>query len=775
MYTRIALLLSLVGVVPLASADEVSYLRDIKPILSDSCYTCHGPDEAAREADFRFDVRESALEHAIEAGNPADSEMLKRITSSDPDELMPPADSQRPRLKPAQVELLKKWIAQGAKYQEHWAYIPPKPVQPPAVKNTATVINPIDNFVIARLEEKGMSLSPVANARTLVRRVSFDLLGLPPTQTDVDRVSGNPESFPTLIEEMLGSPHFGERMAVYWLDTVRYADSVGIHGDQLISMSPYRDYVINAFNENMPYDQFLTEQLAGDLLPEATTDQKVASAFNRLHMITSEGGAQPKEYLAKYAADRVRNTSAALFGTTFGCAECHDHKFDPFSTKEFYQFASFFADLKETGVYGGSNWFPMMPVPDESQSARLAELDKQAAEKEKAFKADEKNEELKKAFEAAKKARDDYKKNIPSVTVSESVKPREMRVLPRGNWLDDTGEVVSPTFPVSITRNPIVPKENEKLTRRDLADWMTARDNPLVARVFVNRLWKLMMGRGIVRSLDDFGSQGTPPTHPELLDWLAIEFIESGWDVKHMLRLIANSNTYRQSSIVTEEGFKADATNSLLSRQNRFRIDAEFIRDNALTISGKLVTKVGGKSVRPYQPVGYYKHLNFPRRTYKHDKGDSLYRRGLYTHWQRTFLHPSLMAFDAPTREECTVDRPRSNTPLQSLVLLNDPTYVEAARVFAERILRGAESTPDRLKFAYRSALQRDPKENELEILSKLVDGHLRHFDSDAETAKAIFANGESGTPEDLKASEVAAWSSVARTILNLHEVITRY
>ena len=414
------------------------------------------------------------------------------------------------------------------------------------------------------------------------------------------------------MNRLLSKSAFAERLTAYWLDVVRYGDSVGIHGDQLVSMSPYRDYVLNAFHENMPYDQFITEQLAGDLLPNPTLQQKVASAFNRMHMITAEGGAQAKEYLAIYAADRVRNTSAALLGTTLGCAQCHDHKFDPFSAKEFYEFASFFADLKETGVYGGSNWFPKLQVPEPGQAEQLEALVALMKEAEQAVpKEAAKDDPKKKAFEAAKKKKEEFEKTIPSVLVSLSVKPREMRVLPRGNWQDDSGPVVKPAFPNTISVDFLAP-ETQRLSRTDLARWMMHPENPLVARVFVNRLWKLMMGEGIVTSLDDFGSQGSVPSHPQLLDWLAIEFIESGWDIKHMVRLIVTSNTYRQSSTLSPNLREQDPENRLLARAHRFRVDAEMIRDNALKVSGLLVEKLGGKSVRPYQPAGYYASSELP-------------------------------------------------------------------------------------------------------------------------------------------------------------------
>ncbi len=766
-----------------ASADEsIDYAKDIKPILSNSCYSCHGPDEVSRQADLRLDDRDVALASAIVPGSADSSELMARVISDDPDTQMPPPDSKRPQLTSKQVAMLSKWIDAGANFQKHWAYEPVRRPEIPEVTRRDLVANPIDSFVLARLEREGLEPSPLADPRTLIRRLYFDVIGLPPTPEEVDRWAPQVESaasYRALVNQLLTKRAFAERMTAYWLDVVRYGDSVGIHGDQLVSMSPYRDYVLNAFHENMPYDQFITEQLAGDLLPSATLRQKVASAFNRMHMITAEGGAQEKEYLAIYAADRVRNTSAALLGTTFGCAQCHDHKFDPFTSKEFYEFASFFADLKEKGVYGGSNWFPKLQVPEPGQAeelARLVALMKQA-EADVPAEAD-KEHPKKKAFEAAKREKEKFESTIPTVLVSQSVKPREMRLLPRGNWLDDSGPVVQPGFPATLNNVmslELVAPETGRLGRLDLARWMTHPDNPLVSRVFVNRMWKLMMGEGIVASLDDFGSQGEVPTHPQLLDWLAVEFVESGWDVKHIIKLIVSSHTYRQSSAMRADLRERDPENRLLARQNRFRVEAEGIRDGALLVSGLLVEKFGGKSVRPYQPAGYYAHLNFPRRTYKPSSGDDLYRRSLYTHWQRTFLHPSLMAFDAPSREECTVKRSRSNTPLQSLVLFNDPIYVEAARKLAERVMQEADGQDARLSRMFDLVLQREPGTQEKSVLLETYEGHLAKYQDEQELAKAIVENGAAAVADDIPRDELAAWTSVARVMLALHETITRY
>ena len=789
MKRQLSALLLLFGLAATASAAEVvNFNRDIRPLLSDRCFACHGPDANARQAELRLDVKDEALGHVIEPGDAGASELISRITSDDPDERMPPTDSRKTPLSSREIELIRRWIDQGANWQDHWAFVPPLRPVVPQVNFSDWPANPIDYFLLAEFETAGIEPSPHADRRTLVRRLSFDVLGLPPSSEEIERAVSFARDWDVhygqLVDQLLMSPGFGERLASYWLDVVRYADSVGIHGDQLVSMSPFRDYVINAFNNNMPFDRFLAEQLAGDLLPGATRDQRIASAFNRLHMITAEGGAQNKEYLAIYSADRVRNTSAALMGVTMGCAQCHDHKFDPFSTKEFYEFAAFFADLKETGVYGGSNWYPQMIVPTAEEAAQLEQLNQAVTAVEKRVKESESESDARKAadeeLKKAKQRRDDYRKTIRSVLVSESVGPREMRVLPRGNWLDDSGEVVLPGVPdflLPLGRDARVGADGgDRATRLDLAAWLTNPRHPLVARVFVNRLWKLYFGRGIVPSLDDFGFQGAAPTYPELLDWLAIEFIESGWDVKHMIRLMVTSRAYRQSSIVTSRMREHDPLNLRFARQARFRLDGEVVRDNALAVSGLLVSRIGGRSVRPYQPAGYYAHLNFPRRTYRAEKDDNLWRRTVYTHWQRTFLHPSLKAFDAPTREECTADRPRSNTPLQSLVLLNDPIYVEAARALASRVIRESESTAAaRISQMFRLALQRKPTGEEFEVLTSLVEEHRHRFEQDAKAADELISVGELPIPADMDRTELAAWMSAARVVLNLHEIISRY
>src|SRR5262245_3058195 len=706
------LFFSLSFAVPLAAADKapVDYTRDIRPILANSCLACHGADEKARKAKLRLDVRDEAVKKAFVPGNAAESRLLERVTSQDPDEVMPPPTSKKPAITPEQAELLKRWIDAGAKYDQHWAYV--KPVRPniPGVKNAAWVRNPIDAFIAQGHERNGFAPAPEADKVTLLRRLSFDLIGLPPTPAEVDAFlkDNSPEAYERLVDRLLGSEHFGERMAVMWLDAVRYADTGGYHSDNHRDVWLFRDYVIDAFNQNKRFDSFTVEQFAGDLMPNPSNVQRIASGYNRMLMTTEEGGAQAKEYTAKYQADRVRNTSSAWLGATMGCAECHDHKYDPYRTRDFYRFAAFFADVREVPV--GRQ--PQTPIMTPEQDAQLKQLEAEVtrikdaiaqmklsddgqtkweaeakkntkglpkpvtdalkAEPEKRTEGQKKTlaqhyreqvapetEALRKELSAATGKRDTFQKAIPATLVSMTGPPRTVRVLPRGNWLDETGEVVEPGVPEFLGALA----KTDRANRLDLAQWVASPDNPLTARVFVNRLWKVAFGQGLVRNLNDFGTQGTPPTHPELLDWLATEFVRTGWDVKGILKLMVMSNAYRQSSMAPKAVREKDPTNLWLARQNRFRLDAEFVRDNALAVAGLLTRKVGGPSSKPYQPAGYWALLNFPVRDWQADKNEDQYRRGLYTYWCRTFPHPSLTAFDAPSREECTNERQQSSPP----------------------------------------------------------------------------------------------------------------
>jgi mono/diheme cytochrome c family protein len=993
-------------------ADRVEFNRDVRPILSENCFACHGPDKGHRKGELRLDIKEGLAKQqdgvrVVVAGDPAFSELYRRLITHDPEERMPSRASGR-SLTEAQIATLKAWIEQGAEYQGHWSYLPPRRPEVPALDETGFARNPVDLLSLAKLKDAGLLPSPEADRATLLRRLSFDLTGLPPTRPEVLAflADQSPDAYEKQVDRLLASPRYGERMAEWWLDLVRFADTIGYHSDNPRNISPYRDYVIRAFADNKPFDRFTVEQLAGDLLPGATLEQKVASGYNRLLQTTEEGGAQAKEYEAKYAADRVRNASTVWLGATMGCCQCHDHKFDPFSTREFYGFAAFFADIQEAAVGARE---PGMLVPTEVQSAQLATLEQSitqakarlaVAESEQSaglaaweknrpadvvwtplepstatvsggstlridpggvvksdgkgtaeetdtvtalapvgritairlealedadapskgpgtahngnfvlteFKVatlgeepDAKPQSIKLKRAVADHAQDtfpiasaidgrdstgwailplvgrsheavfeletpldvvegtslrfalefrsqytqhqiarfristtgeadslarwtsptvrealalpvekrdeaqakavlahfravapspqikaaeadlaDFERRkadllaaIPKTLISNAGPPRTTRVLPRGNWLDESGEVVEPHVPKSLGQ---VEKPGRRPTRLDLARWIASRDNPLTARVAVNRLWKLAFGQGLARSLEDLGAQGEWPTHPELLDWLAVEFMDHGWDVKHVVRLMVTSGTYRQTSLTTPSLKEVDPFNRFYARQSRYRLDAEAVRDNALAVAGLLSPEVGGPSVKPYQPAGYWDALNFPTRTWQASKGPEQYRRGLYTHWQRSFLHPSLQAFDATSREECTAERARSNIPQQALVLLNDPSYVEAARAFAVRVIREGGGLPgERVAWAFETATSRKPADKETAVLLGLLARHADHYRRDSEAAKKLLAVGQWPAPADLDPSELASWTSVARVLLNLHETITR-
>lgn len=813
---------------------RIEFNRDVRPILSDTCFHCHGPDKNARQAGLRLDIREEAIHPAdsgetpIVPGKPEESMLAQRVFSEDSGVVMPPPEAHK-TLTSRQKEILKLWIAQGAEYQQHWSFEPPVKAEIPAGKNG------VDVLVQKRLAEIGLKSSPEADRRTLIRRLYFDLLGLPPTPEEVATFVNDapPDAYERLVDTILQNPHYGERMALDWLDLVRFGDTIGYHSDEPQNVWPYRDWVIRAFNENKRFDRFTLEQVAGDLLPDASQQTRVGSAFNRLILSTAEGGAQPKDYESRMLTDRVRAIGAVWLGLTTGCAQCHDHKFDPFTTRDFYSLGAFFADIKEAII---ARREPGMLVATPEQEGQLAKLDAELAEASKkldaaqqvweaeivsknvvlpelqpdstAADAEKKNAERVAAVlktEAGKRSADEqqavqayfrkmptttaapewevfakaeaerkkYYDAIPKVLVSiHDENKRTVRILPRGNWMDESGEVVKAALPHFLPQ----PKfEGREPTRLDLAEWLISRENPLTARTVMNRLWKQFFGIGLSRVPDDLGAQGEPPANPALLDWLACEFMDSGWDIKHMVRTIVTSQTYRQVSTATPELMAADPANRELARQSRFRLDAELVRDNALDIAGLLTPTIGGPSAKPYQPARYWENLNFPPREYVADAGENQYRRGLYTWRQRTFPHPSLLAFDAPTREACTAERTRSNIPQQALVLLNDPSYVEAARAFAARILGECSgSTEDRLAWAWRQALQREPTAEEAKTMRTLFQERLTAYGGDGVAADALLKIGIAPLPTNVDKAELAAWTHVARVLLNLHETITR-
>ncbi len=1021
----------------------VDYNRQIRPLLANNCLACHGSDAAERKATLRLDMRESAIgkaesgELSIVPGKPEASELISRINSTDNDLRMPPPETKK-KLTDAEKELLKQWIAEGAKYQTHWAFSAPKKPALPDVKDKSWPRGEIDFFISARLDASGLKPSREAEKTTLIRRATLDLTGLPPTIAEVDAflADASPDAYERLIDRLLASPFHGERMAVDWLDASRFADTHGYHIDSGRDMTRWREYVIESFNRGLPYDQFTVEQLAGDLLPETNDPadnlrRKIASGFNRNNMINFEGGAIPQEYLNAYIVDRVNTTGTVFLGLTLGCVQCHDHKFDPLTQKDFYSLYAFFNTLPENGLDGSKgNAAPLMKAPRPGQDQLIAAIASSIADLEKrlvsplpevdaaqvkweasaledaknawqfgevsevvskggatikkmpdgsylaegknpdketyeirlllrperkqvtalrlealpddslpmkgagrsangnivmtgikiALRTDAKGDgewlnlpikaaeadfsqkeyqiggvltdnpadgwgiypEVGKAHQAMftlteplalgspreikvtldfqsqfsqhqigrfrlavasvakpqltdvlpaevatalsvaadkrtdaqaaavkkhyrekvspefeklneqmarfKKEREDLEKNVPTVMVMQDMpKPRETFVLVRGAY-DKPGDKVTPNVPSFLPPLP----EGATHNRLALAKWLIDPQHPLMSRVTVNRYWQMFFGMGLVKTSEDFGTQGELPTHPDLLDWLATDFMggtptalrgrEDGWDVKRHIRRIVTCSTYRQSSVITPDLKARDPENRLLARGPRHRLQAEFIRDEALFLGGLLNRKIGGNSVSPYQPAGIWEELasrsdgkNWTAQEYSQSHGEDLYRRTMYTYWKRTAPPPSLMTFDAPDRETCNVRRARTNTPLQALVLMNDPTYVEANRKFAERIIKeGGTSIEERLKFAFRSTLARAPSPAEFAVLRGIYEKQLARFKASPEAAKKLLSVGEASRDESLDVAELAAWSIVASSLMNLDETLTK-
>lgn len=1050
----VPLLVGLAWFLPVpASAQEkaaVDFNRDIRPILSDACFHCHGPDKVKRKAAVHFDTEEGARVDlggyfAIVPGKPDQSELLKRIASADPAKRMPPPSSGHPALQPAQIDLMRRWIAEGARWQTHWAFLPPQRAKLPPVNQKSWVRNPIDAFVLARLEQEGLKPAPEAERATLIRRVSLDLTGLPPTPAEVDAFLQDtaPNAYEKVVDRLLRSPRYGERLAQRWLDGARYADTNGYQTDGDRVMWRWRDWVIEAFNDNMPFDQFTREQIAGDMLPRPTLDQRIATGFNRNHRGNSEGGVIPEEYAVEYVVDRVDTTATIWLGLTAGCAKCHNHKYDPISQKEFYQLFAYFNNVPEKGKaikYGNSPPTIKAPTrvqqvqgrllesqlhnavaafeklqPELAQAQRVWEqyrhepvawalergllthlpLDGPLGERGRqpafgpgilgkaayfdgtqqleagnlgafgffdkftlaawvypqgakggsilsrmtdADRADGYNlalhdgkihvhlvkrwlddairveteaslapdrwqhvcftydgsrlasgvkvyidgrparlkinlDDLNQSFytkepfrvgggggpanvfhgaiddvriydhalpaddvglianldpihaivqvppekrtpdqrhklrtyflekhapahlqDAARKlarARAEmaqFDEAIPTTMVMvEMPTPRATHILTRGEY-DKLGAQVLPGVPQILPPLPAGVPNN----RLGLAHWLVHRSNPLTARVTVNRFWQMLFGTGIVKSVEDFGAQGEWPSHPELLDWLAVEFMDpiwavgenccgqgswdqvKAWDLRHLLKTIVTSATYRQASRVTKELWQRDPDNRLLARGPRFRLSADVIRDQALFVSGLLVEKIGGPSVKPYQPAGLVKELHGTEDD-PHDHGPNLYRRSLYTFWKRTVAPPTLMAFDAANRETCVVRESRTNTPLQALNLMNDVTFVEAARVLAQRVMTEAgTSQADRLTHAFRLVTGRMPTSRERQFLEADWEYHHKHYQAHPDAALKLVSAGEYPRAANLDVRELAAYTALANLLLNLDEVITK-
>ena len=757
-------------------AARIEFNRDIRPILSENCFHCHGPDKNTRESGLRLDLRDEAVkesklgEFPIVPGQVDKSDLVRRILTNDTDERMPPPKAHKV-LTDTQKETLKKWVAQGAEYQMHWAYLPIQRSPVPALGS-----HPVDAFIRQRLTEENLQAAPEADKVTLIRRVTLDLIGLPPTPSEVDAFVNDaaPGAYERVVDRLLASPHYGERMAVDWLDAARYADTNGYQVDRDRTLYAWRDWVIRAFNENKRFDQFTIEQIAGDLLPNATLEQRIATGFNRNNMTNEEGGVTPEEFLAEYTANRVETTATVWLAQTFNCTRCHDHKFDPLTQRDFYSMKAFFHNVSEKGVgdYNGPanvSSPPVLPLPTPEDTARIsaikAEIETTKLDQSPAAK--DRLAGLTKSLAKTEAA-------IPVTLVMDDASPRDTFILLRGVF-DKPGEKVTAATPA------VLPPMSAELPRNrlGLARWLVDPANPLPARVTVNRFWQMLFGTGLVRTAEDFGSQGEPPSHPELIDWLAAEFISTGWDMKAMLRLLVTSGTYRQSSKFTPTAHERDPDNRLLARGPRFRLQSEFVRDQALAASGLLVEKIGGPPVKPYHPPGLYEQVvnqkDNPNATYTQDHGEDLHRRSLYTYWKRSVPNPAMLLFDAPFRESCIVRRPRTNTPLQALNLLNDPTYVEASRLLAQRMLvEGGDSLESRLSYGFRLVTARTPRAAEMTILRASLERTLREFQSDPAGAASLLKIGEASTDAKLDVAVMASYTSLASTLLNLDETVTK-
>jgi hypothetical protein len=755
--TRGFLILSVLVLYEFSQAAELDFARDVRPVLSDKCYNCHGPDKKARKAKLRLDDREAVME----AGVLSDGEMLKRLTSDDPDERMPPAKSNRV-LSDEDRSKLVQWLKAGASWPEddrHWAFVPPKRPELPEVKNSQWVRNGIDAFVLARLERGKLQPTNEADKATLLRRVSFDLTGLPPTLAELDAFSkdDSPKAYEKSVDRLLASPRYGEHMALEWMEASRYADTDGYQNDRLRYMWVWRDWLIKSLNDNMPFDQFVTEQMAGDLLPNRNFFTQVATGFNRNHRINSEGGSIPDEWIVEYVADRVETMGTMFLGLTLTCSRCHDHKYDPIKQKDFYRLFAFFNNIAEAGLGpNNGNSPPFITVPkswpeltdDEAKFVVPAPV--------------------KIKVEQTSVPRPQSGKPDTVMVLHELAKPRDTYRLERGLYdqPDKSEKLHSATPPVLGKWN-----ENWPRNRLGLAQWLVDPEHPLTARVTVNRMWQHCFGMGLVKTSENFGVQGELPSHPALLGWLATEFIRRKWDMKAMHKLIVTSATYRQASNTSASLQQRDPENRVLAHGPRKRLTPYAIRDSALLTSGLMVDTIGGPSVKPYMPPRIWKSIS--NAAYKQDKGDKLYRRGMYTYWRRTVPPPTMMAFNAAAREICTVRTDLTTTPLQALTMMNNKTFVEAARFLAERMMKADNLKPrQRVAEAFRRVTSRIPRKEELDLLMADYSYYLKDFRKNPEMAKKLLAVGEKPRDPKLAVGQLAAYALVANTILNLDEAI---
>ncbi len=833
---RFGLLLATCWLCGQVGAQEIRFSRDVLPILSDTCFSCHGPDEKARQANLRLDSQAGAYgrgesgQVAVVPGDVQASEIVRRITSTNPDEAMPPRDALR-QLTQGQIETLRAWVAQGAKWGKHWSYeelVPPK--LPSSVAGHLPTGNAIDAFVRARLQSSGMRWADEATREALLRRVTLDLTGLPPTLDEIDSHLANdsPQAYEQLVDRLLTSKAYGERWAWEWLDAARYADTNGFQGDPERTMWPWRDWVVNAINSNMPYGQFTVEQLAGDLIPQATRDQKLASGFHRNNMHNGEGGRIAEETRVENIFDRVETTATIWLGSTFTCTRCHDHKYDPFTMSDYFGLYDIFNQMSETGAGRGGQAEPVLDFSTSEEETRVkrtqesVELAAKAVEQFELkkfpraegtpltesvainlpgnlpnyiartepskrgvdqlleaigyFEKDGNDPDyvrLLKSQLAAVRARDAARSSVTKVMIMDQIdKPRETFVLSKGAYDKPTSASVVGAMPVSLRFNNTASAATARANRLELAQWLIEPQNPLTARVTVNRFWQAFFGIGLVKTTEDFGLQGERPNNPELLDWLAADFISSGWDVKSLHRIIVTSATYRQSAKVAGAALEADPENRLLARGPRFRMPSWMIRDVALATSGLYVDRLGGASVKPYQPPGIWEEATFGKKSYQQDHGESLYRRSLYTFWRR-IVGPT-MFFDNAARQTCSVAPVRTNTPLHALATLNDVTYVEAARALAERIMLASSTDASRIETAFRLATSRRVSDDERAILLNRLTLIRRHFSEHASEAEKLLSSGESPRNPALDAVEQAAMMTLCQLILNLDEALSK-
>jgi Protein of unknown function (DUF1553)/Protein of unknown function (DUF1549)/Planctomycete cytochrome C len=738
--------------------DKVSYNFHIRPILSDKCFKCHGPDVNKREAGLRLDIPDSAFAplketkgaFALVPFKPEASEVYKRITSDDSSYQMPTPSSHLGILSEHEIALFKKWIIEGAKYEQHWAFVKPIKAALPVIKDKALAKNEIDYFIFNKQEQAGLSPNETSDKERLLKRVSLDLTGLLPSEKMMDKFTANQNenAFETAVDELLNTTAYGEKMAVHWLDVARYSDSYGYQDDNIRTQWAWRDWVIHAFNKNIPYNTFLTWQIAGDMLPNATKEQVLATAFFRNHKYTEEGGVIPEEYRITYILDKTKTYSKGILGLTAECAQCHDHKYDPISQKDYYQLFAFFNNTKEIGYEGDVS---------QSKPAKNPVLTITEAESKELL-----------SFINRKDTG-----NLYISVMGEKDTLRKTFILNRGAYDQPGAEV----YPAPVKSVMVFDTVNNPRNRLGLAAWTVNNNNPLTARVFVNQVWQEIFGRGLVKTAGDFGMQGELPTHPELLDWLAVDFMEHGWDIKRLMKQIVMSATYQQSSRVNEANYKKDPENIYLTRAPRQKVKAEFVRDIILSSSGLLVNTIGGPSVKPYQPKGLWEMASSGRgvlATYKQDKGDALYRRGMYTFIKLTVPPPSMILFDASNRDQCEVKRTQTNTPLQALMMMNDPTVLEASRVFAQKLMEEKTSPEEKIKKAYHRIICRVAGIKEAGILKSYFDEQLLEFQQKKLDAAATLNTGEFPHNNNADANTTAALMKVISMIYNMEEAIIK-